>query len=191
MLSTHAFSTRAIKSAKGIGATKGFSLIELMVAIVIMTVLLSLAVPEFRNWMQSTRVRTIAENYLAGLQLARAEAIKSNQSAKITLKDRGAWEIKDASDTVLQTRPPGEGDTNVATTISLPGGSTLPYDVVFNGLGRLTTPAASMQLDFSSPTIGACLGGGGPIRCLRINIQVGGAIRLCDPSRSAGDPQAC
>lgn len=169
----------------------GFSFVEMIVVIAIMTIVLSIAAPEIRIWLQNTRIRTLAENYLSGLQLARAEAIKSNQSASIDLKARGAWDIKAADGTALQTRPPGEGDTNVTTTITLPGGSTLPFSVVFNGLGRLTTPASSMQIDFTSPAVGTCNNGGGPVRCLRINVQVGGSIRMCDPARVAGDPQAC
>jgi type IV fimbrial biogenesis protein FimT len=170
---------------------RGFSLIELTIVIVIMATLMAIAGPEVTGWIQNNRIRTIAENYLAGFQLARAEAIKSNNSASMELKARGAWDIKDAADTVTQTRGSGDGDTNVLTTITVPAGATLPYTVTFSGLGRLTTPAASMQIDFTSPATGTCIAAGGSVRCLRINVQVGGAARLCDPARPAGDPQSC
>jgi type IV fimbrial biogenesis protein FimT len=32
---------------------------------------------------------------------------------------------------------------------------------------------------------------GGPIRCLRIMVTLGGQIRMCDPALAVGDAQAC
>lgn len=169
----------------------GFSLVELIIAICLMSILLAIAAPEVNIWMQNNRIRTISENYLAGLQMARAEAIKSNASASIQMREKGAWEITDAAAAVLQTRAAGDGEQKVVTTITLPAGSTLPFTVTFSGLGRVTVPASSMQIDFTSPDIGNCIAAGGSVRCLRINLQVGGSTRLCDPARPVGDFQAC
>lgn len=57
---------------------RGFSMIELMVAIAIAGVLLSLALSSFSTMMASSQSRTTAESLLSGLRLARSEAIKRN-----------------------------------------------------------------------------------------------------------------
>ena len=57
---------------------RGFSLLELMVAIAIAGVLLALALNSFNTMLASTQSRTTAESMLSGLRLARAEAIKRN-----------------------------------------------------------------------------------------------------------------
>ena len=57
----------------------GFSIIELMVAIVILVITLSIAVPSFSQFILNTQIRSAAESIRNGLQLARAEAIKRNE----------------------------------------------------------------------------------------------------------------
>ena len=63
----------------------GFSLIELLVAIAVMTIMLLLALPNFSIWMQNTQIRTAGEGILAGMQLARAEAVRRNTSVRFQL----------------------------------------------------------------------------------------------------------
>ena len=64
---------------------RGFTLIEIMVALVIMAVLLALGLPAVNGWMTDSRVRSQAEYVLSGLQLARGEAIKSNTLVRFQL----------------------------------------------------------------------------------------------------------
>jgi type IV fimbrial biogenesis protein FimT len=68
--------------------------------------------------------------------------------------------------------------------------------VHFNGLGRVTSPggAANMtQVAISNPAGGTCEHvDGGSMRCLRIDISVGGEARMCDPAvADATDPRKC
>jgi type IV fimbrial biogenesis protein FimT len=68
--------------------------------------------------------------------------------------------------------------------------------VHFNGLGRVTSPggAANLtQVAISNPVGGTCEHvDGGAMRCLRINISVGGEARMCDPAvTDATDPRIC
>ena len=62
-------------------ALAGFTMIELMVTIAIMAILIALAVPSFRTLIINSRITTHANELLAGLQLARSEAIRSNARA--------------------------------------------------------------------------------------------------------------
>lgn len=56
----------------------GFTLLELMTAIVVGSVMLSIAVPSFRQMIASSRLTTQANEVVAALNLARSEAIKQN-----------------------------------------------------------------------------------------------------------------
>ncbi|MBV8208658.1 MAG: GspH/FimT family pseudopilin [Burkholderiaceae bacterium] len=68
---------------------RGFTLIELAVALAIAAVLLSQAVPMFSTWMQNVQVRTATESIQNGLQLARAEALRRNRSVMFWLTSGG------------------------------------------------------------------------------------------------------
>lgn len=58
----------------------GFTLIELMVTVVVMSIVLTVAVPSFSGLVNANRLTSQANEILAGLTLARTEAIKQNQS---------------------------------------------------------------------------------------------------------------
>ena len=70
---------------------RGFTLIELMMIIAIAAVLLSIAVPSFRNMIERNQVTVAANTLLASIHAARTGAI--NQSANVLLDDGadGDW----------------------------------------------------------------------------------------------------
>ena len=63
----------------------------------------------------------------------------------------------------------------------------------FNGKGEVTNLplGSSAVFNVSNPSGGACVADGGNMRCLRVAVTSFGDVRMCDPARSAGDPQAC
>lgn len=63
----------------------GYSLIEIVVVLGIAAVLLGLGVGSFQTALVSTRVRSAAESIQAGLNLARAEAIRRNAPMRFQL----------------------------------------------------------------------------------------------------------
>lgn len=65
--------------------TSGFSLIELVVALAIMGILLSLALPATSLWLANSRLRNQSESILSGLRLARGEALKRNSVVRFQL----------------------------------------------------------------------------------------------------------
>ena len=62
------------------GRQYGFTLIELMVTVAVLAIVLTVAVPSFASLVNSNRLTSQANDMLAGLILARTEAIKQNQS---------------------------------------------------------------------------------------------------------------
>lgn len=63
----------------------GFSLVELMVTIVIAAVLLGLGLGSVRTMMNSTYTRAAADSIVAGLQMAKSEAIRRNTPMRFQL----------------------------------------------------------------------------------------------------------
>lgn len=64
---------------------RGFTLIEMMVAITILSILLAVGIPTMRTWMTSTRAVAASEFYAEGMRIARAEALKRNAVSRLTL----------------------------------------------------------------------------------------------------------
>jgi type IV fimbrial biogenesis protein FimT len=56
----------------------GFTLIELLVTVVVLSILLGLAVPAFRSFMQNDQQWVQQQNLVLGLNTARSEAIKED-----------------------------------------------------------------------------------------------------------------
>jgi type IV fimbrial biogenesis protein FimT len=172
-------------------AQSGVSLIEILVALGILSMLLGVALPSFRVWIQNTQIRTAAEAIYNGVQAARNEAIRKNSVFELTIHNGTAWDICPSSDSYpcaapIMTRAHDEGSTN-ATVTTTPGGSAT---IAFNGLGRVVGNAdgsATMsQVDIDNAQLAAA-----DKRAMRILISPGGATRLCDPAVAAGDPRAC
>lgn len=61
----------------------GFTLIELMVTIAVAAVLLTVAIPSFRDLLARNELTTTANAWVGALSTARAEAVKRNQSVAL------------------------------------------------------------------------------------------------------------
>lgn len=68
---------------------RGFTLIELMVAIAVMAVLLATAAPSFNNALLGSRLNAYANNLVSSAIVARSEAIKRNSAVTLCASSDG------------------------------------------------------------------------------------------------------
>lgn len=188
--------------------SRGFSLVELMVSIVVLAIMASIAVPSFQSWLQNTQIRNAAESVTNGLQLARAQAVSLNANVRFQLTSNllatcalssasTSWVVSidspvgscnsAPSNTVaprlIQSRAASEGSKNVTITVTPANAST----VTFNNFGLVVAntdgSASFTQVDLTA------VGGSLP---LRVTIGTGGNARMCDPNKTPGSsPAAC
>lgn len=69
---------------------RGFTLIELMVAVAVIAILATVAAPSFQEIMHRNRLTAAANEYVAALQTARMEAIRRNRRAVLCPTTDGA-----------------------------------------------------------------------------------------------------
>lgn len=190
-------------------AMRGFSLVELMIGLAIFAFLMALGVPAFSTFIQNSKLRSAAEVFHAGVQMARAEAVRRNLPVQFLLTDDLGdqsnaqttnlsttgrnWIIRYQDPTTLiyqyiegKSMISGSGQTSTpAVTVT---GSV--SSITFNGFGS-TNLASSATFAFANPTGGSCAPTG-PMRCLNVVVSVGGQARMCDPAVSAtGDTRKC
>jgi type IV fimbrial biogenesis protein FimT len=177
---------------KNVRAAEGFTIIELMITIVIVSVTMALGMPAYTTWILNTKLRNTAESIETGLQLARAEAVRRNVPVQFVLGTGASWTFgcvtPDADCAAeIQKKEVGDGSSS-AVTVTAADGKTY----VFNNFGRMTSPvpasgASSINVDIDPAKLAASQS-----RDLRISVGISGNVRLCDPNvTTVGDSRKC
>jgi len=190
----------------------GVTIIEMMIALTIMALLAFLALPNISVWLNNTQIRTAGETLLAGINLARTEALRNNSVVRFqmtstldsacALSNAGtSWVVSladpsgacdaapsgTAAPQIIQKKSGSEG----APRVTIAGNGSVIY---FNGLGRQASPGGAAnitQIDITNPVGGTCQPAG-PMRCMRITISTGGQVKMCDPAvTDVTDPRIC
>lgn len=172
-------------SARLKSASRGFTLIELMISVALLAVLLGIAVPNFQTWALNAQVRNAAESVANGLQRARAEAVARNTDVEFVLGTDSSWLVRVASDlTPIESRASSEGSKNVTIEALASDLATAATTITYNNLGGVKPAVNSLTRVNVSIT--------GGTKVLRVQIGAGGNARMCDPSLATGSsPRAC
>ncbi len=178
---------------------RGFTLIELMIAVVIFAFLILLAGPMYTDFIANSRIRNAGEALLNGVRTAQAEAVRRNTTARFVLNPSTGYKIyatdptdgadDDGSDAAHPwvANPYVFADQGASkATITPSGGATT---VTFDGLGRILpnadASASLTRIDITNPDISSP-------RNLRLVINSSGSgTKLCDPALSSTDPAGC
>ena len=124
--------------------TRGFTLVELMIVIVIMAIMLALAVPGLRSFVVGQRVKTLAFDLASDLLFARSEALKRGTTITVTPNSAGwyaGWKV-DVGATNLMSR---EGSPDAVLFDNAPAAG-----ITFDVNGRVSSQAARLGITVRS-----------------------------------------
>jgi len=187
---------------------RGFSLIEVVIAIAIIALLMVMGLPSLGLFLDNQKIRSTTEALYALLQQARTEAAKRNTPVEfvmfndaidltdftfinsVTPAAGGAnWAVRVPNPAavgtyeLVTTRSGAEGSGGTAPIVSVTGGAAT---ITFNGFGGTNGLAGTATFQFTranpaNPDL-LCKTAGGAIRCLNITVTTGGQVRVCDPA---------
>ncbi|UVL13455.1 GspH/FimT family pseudopilin [Pseudomonas atacamensis] len=150
--------------------TKGFTLVELLVAIAVFLILITLAVPAFTRTIQSSRADTEVGDLQRAINFARLEAI--NRGVTTRLRPTAGGSVWTGELAVYDSTGNPANVLRVVPAMSSGATLTLPSGVTaldFNNLGGLAAPSTALVIGYTlgtqSRTLNVCLNG---------RIQLGG-----------------
>jgi len=188
---------------------RGVTLVELMVTLVLMSLLLGLAAPNFRVWVRNAQVRTVSDALQNGMRLAQNEALRRSRQVVFFLTNDAACTNGIAANAngvnwSIRTVPMTAGESSVvvqcgvlsdvAAGVAING----PTAVCFNSMGR-QAENASTGVNNGNCTLAVSgvssynVSATGADRALRVLLTLGGQARLCDPARTLSNsaPDGC
>ena len=196
--------------------SRGFTLIELMIVMVIIAIGVALAIPSYENTLQKRRLTGAAEEIGAFLALAQGEAIKRNEVVVVSIEresDGDTWcvgaMIKTAATDHCDCESDSTGDSDFCDFN--PDGAGAPRLVNQDGFEERFTMSRSevqgvLNNDFNfnfDPIRGTKITDSGTVDgnlhgitllsdnskySLRVNLSVTGRVRICSPDTSKRVP---
>ncbi len=117
----------------------GITLIELMVAIAVLAMIATIAIPSFAGLMREQRLVHATNDLLAAVNLARSEAIKRGEETRMCAVPDCAgldwslgWQLQDRSQAMLYSWQTANSGVRITSTQAR---------VEFDGMGRLSSSA--------------------------------------------------
>ena len=195
----------SISGRESAEAPAGFSLIELMIVLSVLSILFAVGMPAFGRLLHDIEIRGSAEGLRAGLQKARTEAVTRNALVRISFSDvsgRPAWTLGCVSSSLrcpatissysanadTQIRwGAARSDDQIAVSTALAAGNRLPSGVTFNALGA--APGVESNTDASRIDVTHAINE--QARRLVLMITAAGAVKMCDPSADSDSVLRC
>lgn len=137
---------------------RGFTLVELLVAMALAAVLLAVSVPSFSMLLAKMRVEGAANNLSTDLQLARSEALQRRANVSLATSSDGTSYTLTSGTTTLKTVSLGSG-------LSFTGSVTITFEPL-RGLANAGTINTISSLSSGQ---------------LRIATDVMGRVQFCSP----------
>ena len=181
--------------------SRGFTLIELMLALAIVALLLLIGMPSFTTFLRNSEIRSTAEAMINGLRTATSEAANRNKKVTFTLAGGGnadwaiTWKDDDGATQTIQQYWAKEAGSSTNVTIVQGANS-----VVFNAMGRIQNPGTDdhiRMIDINSIVAGEAR----PLRIIvddpnPVDATKPRGLRMCDPDPALAaltppDPRAC
>lgn len=190
---------------------RGFTLIEMMVAVTILSILLAVGIPSMRAWLTSTRAGAASEFYAEGMRMARAEALKRNMASRLVLTTNAAngqqdWQVDICVDGT-QLCSPTTGTWSTTTTPLVNQGAT-DFKSVFRSAkslppsGQMTVtpmPADATAVYFTpvgwvdgrvltnlnQVIVGPTAGNASAFPTIAVYLTGGGSVIKCNPTTDA------
>ncbi|HWH82005.1 MAG TPA: GspH/FimT family pseudopilin [Burkholderiaceae bacterium] len=197
-------------------AQRGISMIEAATTLTVLAVLLGAVAPSVGTWMRNLRIRNAAESVQNGLQRARMEALRRNQTVMFSLvtasgpaaldntcalsSNSASWVISldspalqcaaalssTGTPALIEKAAAGVGSAGVTVAALQADNSTVANSVTFNGFGRVVGTTGVARIDFDNAVTS------NDYRPLRVLLTPAGAVRMCDPRiTNTADPRYC
>lgn len=112
---------------------RGFTIIELIITVLIVSLVLAFGIPSFRELMASNRITTSANSLVTALNFARSEAIKRNSPVTICPIGDGDGDCGDSDNWVTGWHVRHDGET-LRVTSSLSNTLTLKSNLGKNDI---------------------------------------------------------
>jgi prepilin-type N-terminal cleavage/methylation domain-containing protein len=156
---------------------RGFTMVELLIAMAIAAILLMLVMPTYAEFMRNTRIRNTADSLAGGIRLAQAEAIRRNQNVELIVDPANGWSIRDPiTPSILHNEPFSDTGGQIIVDPSVPPAVKLTY----SPLGQLILPTNPDDGSTTMTSI-AVRHAVAPSRELTVITDVFGAgVRVCD-----------
>ena len=164
--------------------SRGFSLIELMMALALGVILLVLAGPNYAVWTADAQIRNATESIASGMRLAHAEAVKRNTQVDFILDPTpatGGWQVDVVGVGVVASGTFSEAATRAQFTTTPSAATT----VRFNGFGGIVNDTEVPAPPLPVLTAIAITHYGSVSGTRPLAILVGGGrsgIKICDPA---------
>lgn len=151
---------------------RGMTLVELSITLALAGVLVAMVAPSMVDFARNARLREGSSTVMTAVHFARSEAIRRNQTLRLTLADGRLALLAPEGQLLREDSLPG----SVVAALQTPDGTAVdPPTVQFGGSGRTVPNGAAFRVDVflaGTPCDEA-------LRCRFVMIRPGGSARLC------------